>query len=70
MCKKYDVRNELLVQKWQMANKDFEKMLSKVWDEITYPFPNFNGATVEVWEWINDVISHSMIDVITYLCWN
>ena len=19
-----------------------------VWDEITYPFPNFNGATVEV----------------------
>ena len=24
-----------------------------VWDEITYPFPNFNGATVEVWEWIS-----------------
>ena len=23
----------------------------KVWDEIAYPFPNFNGATVEVWEW-------------------
>ena len=22
-----------------------------MWDEITYPFPNFNGATVEVWEW-------------------
>ena len=21
-----------------------------VWDEITYPFPNFNGATDEVWE--------------------
>ena len=20
-----------------------------VWDEITYSFPNFNGATVEVW---------------------
>ena len=20
-------------------------------DEITYPFPNFNGATIEVWEW-------------------
>ena len=27
-------------------------MPSEVWDEITYPFPNFNGATVEVWEWI------------------
>ena len=23
----------------------------KVWDEITYLFPNFNGCTVEVWEW-------------------
>ena len=22
---------------------------SKVWDEITYPFPNLNGCTVEVW---------------------
>ena len=25
-----------------------------VLDEITYPFPNFNGATVEVWEWISN----------------
>ena len=23
-------------------------------DEITYPFPNFNGATVEVWERISN----------------
>ena len=29
-------------------------MSSKVWDEITYPFPNFNGCTVEVWEWISN----------------
>ena len=28
----------------------------KVWDEITYSFPNFNGATVEVWEWISNFI--------------
>ena len=41
----------------------------KVWDEITYPFPNFNSATVEVWEWISNLIAHFMIDVITYLCW-
>ena len=27
-----------------------------VWDEITYPFPNFNGFTVEVWEWISNFI--------------
>ena len=24
----------------------------KVWDEITYPSPNFNGCTVDVWKWI------------------
>ena len=25
-------------------------MSNKLWDEITYPFPNFNSCTVEVWE--------------------
>ena len=30
-----------------------------VWDESTYPFPNFNSATVEVWEWISNFIPHS-----------
>ena len=25
-------------------------MLSKMWDEITYPLPNLNSYTVEVWE--------------------
>ena len=38
----------------------------EVWSEITYPFPNFSGATVEVWEWISNFISHLMMDVITY----
>ena len=28
-------------------------LFSKVWDETTYPFPNFNGCPVEVWEWIS-----------------
>ena len=28
----------------------------KVWSEITYPFPNFNGITVEIWEWISNFI--------------
>ena len=44
-------------------------MLKKVLDEITYPFPNFNGCTVEVWERINNFIPHIMMDVITYPCW-
>ena len=30
----------------------------KVRDEIPYPFPNFNGATVEVWESICNFILH------------
>ena len=42
-------------------------MSSKVWDEITYPFPNFNGATAEVWEWMSNSIPHFMTDVIIYL---
>ena len=45
-------------------------MPGKVWDEITYPFPNFNGATVEVWEWISSFIPHYVMDAITYPCWD
>ena len=40
---------------------------SKVWDEITYPFPNFNGCTVYVWEWISNCIPQFIMDVITIL---
>ena len=32
-------------------------MPNKVWDEITDPFSNFNGATVEVWEWISNLLT-------------
>ena len=39
-------------------------------DEITYLFPNFNGATVEVWEWISHFIPCYIIDVIIYPCWD
>ena len=39
-------------------------MRVKVWDEMTYPFPNFNCAAVEVWEWISHV--NIIIYVITY----
>ena len=38
----------------------------KVWNEITYPFPNFNGCTSEVWEWIRNSTSYFKMDVITY----
>ena len=39
----------------------------KVCDEITYPFPNFNNATFEVWEWISKFIpAHYLAYVIPY----
>ena len=37
-----------------------------MWDEITYPFSNFNGATVEVWEWRSNFIPYFTGHVITY----
>ena len=33
-------------------------MPSKVRDKFTYPLPNFNVCTVEVWEWIRNFIPH------------
>ena len=42
----------------------------EMWGEITYPLPNLNGATVEVWEWISNFIQHVTGHVITYPCWN
>ena len=41
---------------------------SKMWDKITHPFLNFNGTTVEVWQWISNFISH--FTVITYPSWD
>ena len=40
-------------------------MPTKVWDKIAYPFPNFNGATGEVWEWISNSTPRVKLDVIT-----
>ena len=37
--------------------------------EIIYPFPNFNGAAVEVCEWISYFILHFTERMITYR-WN
>ena len=42
---------------------------SKVWDEITYPFPNFDGCIGEVWKWISKFISYLVMGVITHATW-
>ena len=53
-----------LIQAW-VSNH----MPSEVWGESKYPFKNFNGATVEVWEWITNFIPHILMDVISYPWW-
>ena len=35
---------------------------------MTFPFPNFNGYSVEVWEWMSNFNPHFEIDIIIYLC--
>ena len=43
---------------------------SKMWDEITYLFINFNDRTVDAREWINNSISYSIVGLITYPLWD
>ena len=45
-------------------------MPSKLWDEITYLFPNLKGCSVEDWEWISNFIPYFIMGVITYPCWD
>ena len=45
-------------------------MAGKVWNEILCPFSNFNGCTIEVWEWRSNFTLHFIMDVITYPWWN
>ena len=41
-----------------------------VWDEITYPFPNFNGCILELWQWKSNFILHLSGHAITYPCYS
>ena len=45
-------------------------MPSEAWDEFTYPFPNFKGSIIEIWELLSHFISYSITDVITYPWWD
>ena len=40
----------------------------KMWDEITYPLPNFNVRTVEYLEWTSNFIPHLTMYLITFPC--
>ena len=39
----------------------------KVWDEFTYPFPNFNSCS---WKWISNFIPHFTGLLNIYPCWD
>ena len=41
-------------------------MPSKVWDEITWPFPDLHCVAVEVKEWIGNLIPQIVMGVIMY----
>ena len=41
----------------------------RVWDETTYPFPNFSGRTVDIWKLTSNPFSHFTGHVITFPCW-
>ena len=41
-----------------------------VWDEITYPFPNLSGCTIEVWKWISNFIPHFIGHAVRYSYWD
>ena len=53
----------MLIQTWVSNNIHYI-----VCDEITYPFPNFNAATVEVWKWIDIFFRWFTVHVIIYPC--
>ena len=57
LCIKKDTHNPVVIEAWGLFYQNdltlilarlSNHMLGKVWDEITYPFLNLNGCTIEV----------------------
>ena len=67
-----DTRNiGTLLLAWINFNPCMDKKYSvKCGYKIIYPSPNFNGRTVDGWEWISNFTSNFIMDVITYPCWD
>ena len=45
---------------WITFNRSIESNHNRqnMRNEITYPFPNFNGAAVDVWGWTSNFVPH------------
>ena len=48
MLSESDYFQDVILQKTLLVTC-FNYVHHNVWDEITYPFPNLNGTTIEVW---------------------
>ena len=59
----YDFNAMTLIPAW-ISNH----ISSKVCGEIICSVSNFDGCTIEVWEWINNFILHFKMDVIIFPC--
>ena len=63
-----------LLPAWLNFNPSMSKVSNHIhytaWEEITCPFPNLNGCTVQFWHWISDFIPHFTGHMITCPCWN
>ena len=44
---------QALIPAWISNHTHYE-----MWDEISYPFLNYNCCIVEVWEWMSNFIPH------------
>ena len=60
-----------LLLTWLHLNPSMDRWFihCKVWNKITYTFPNFNSCTVEVWEWISNFALHFTRHAINFPCW-
>ena len=55
-CRVSDQGTTLRASDLHNARATILNPFNKVWGEIIYPFPNFNSATVDVWEWISNFL--------------
>ena len=58
--------HDLGVSKQEVGNLTVE-IQYRVWDEITYPFQNLNGAAIEVWERLSNFIPQCTVEVWEWL---
>ena len=70
----YFAHSAVLSCKWIISDVQLGRDITQHWHTyqhmgITYLFSNFNGATVVIWEWINNYTLHFNMHVITFPCW-